>query len=219
MSEETCYLVTSCIPLKKGHYEVSFLHADGDTCSMTIHEETVIEYRLVEKKELTQTTFSQVMVSGAFATSYGYAVSILSRRMYTQKEIREKLKERSVESKVIKQVIDKLLALQLLDDASYASAFIESQLSAGKKSHERIRMDLLQKGVSSFILEDLAHLFDEVQEFDVIMNEITQSWRRYARKELTDFERRAKIVAAVCRKGFDVDDVLSQYQIFIDENS
>lgn len=211
------YKVRSCIPAKRGYYTVGFSHAKGDELEFSIHEELVVEYRLVVDKTLDEATFDQLQKDLGYGSAYAYAIAVLSRRMYTQKEIREKLLTREVEVDVIEEVIKKLLELDLLDDSRYAKIYIETQIEAAKKSKERILMDLRQKGVSRHIVEDCDALFSSDQELAVVDQEIEKAWRRLVKKELTDYERKHKIVQSVARKGFDLDDIFSRYEIFIDE--
>jgi len=217
MIDTTLYKVTSCMPTKRGNYKVTFSCLASDGIELSVHEELVVEYRLVVDKELDITTFEQLQNDLGYGKAYAYAVGILSRRMYTEKEIREKLLARATQPDQVQVVIQKLLETELLNDRLYAEYYIESQVDAGKKSKERIVMDLYQKGVDRYIVEDFEHLFDSDQEKEIIDREIANAWRRYAKKELTDFERRAKIVQSVARKGFDVDAILCQYEIFVDE--
>jgi len=217
MVETNLYKVTSCVPTKRDHYNVNFSHPNSGDLELSVHKELVIEYRLVVGKKLDATAFDQLQNDLSYGKAYAYAVSVLVNRLYTEKEMRKKMRSREVEKAVIDAVVSKLLETALLDDSKYTELYIESQVEAGTKSKERIVMDLRQKGISHDMLGDFDHLFDADQELAVIDGEIEKAWQRSAEKELTDYERKHRIVQSVARKGFNIDDVFSRYEIFVDE--
>jgi len=211
------YKVTACTPTKKSYYDVNFSQPDAEAIELSVHEELVVEYRLVVDKELDAPTFEKLKGDLSYGKAYAYAVSVLVNRLYTEQEMRRKMRSREVEGDVIDAVVSKLLETELLDDSKYTERYIESQVEAGKKGKERIVMDLRQKGISHYIIEDFSHLFDADQELQVIDQEIEKAWQRSEEKKLTDYERKHKIIQAVARKGFNMDDIFSRYEIFVDE--
>ena len=214
---ETYVVVISCTPLKKGYYKIEFGDALGEIDELTVHEETVLDYRLVVGKELDKETFEILKNSTDYQKAYSYAIGILARRMYTEKEIRRKLCERETTSDVIHDVVTKLFEIELLNDVSYATAYIENQLELGKKSRRRIISDLCGKGVSMGIIDDLMDLFNKESESALILKEIKRMYQRYSRQDLSDFEVGHKVVQALGRKGFDFYEVQRQYEFFIED--
>ena len=214
---ETYVVVISCVPLKRGYYQVELGDAEGEIHKLTVHEEIVLDYRLVVGKELDEENFRALLDSKAHQEAYRYAVDILSRRLYTQKEIKFKLKMREAPDGVIEEVVEKLVGLELLNDFSYASLYIENQLEIGKKSRRQIISDLYQKGVSAAIVEDLSDLFDHDSEQERMRREIQRCYDRYVRQDLSDYRLRTKVLAALGRKGFDYYEAGHQYDFFIED--
>ena len=207
--------VVSLIVKRNGYYDVGFRDESGVMYELAVHEELVLEQRLIVGKILSEAAFLELKESLDYGKSYGYAVGILARRMYTEREIRDKLAMREVQSEIIDDVIEKLLEVELLDDEKYTHHFIESQIDAGKKGVRRIRMDLVNKGVSKNIIDDCLAEVGTDFEGDVIMNEIGKCWMKHANR--TDFERKGKIVQTLMRKGFGYDDIVGAYSIYRDE--
>ncbi|MCL1990306.1 MAG: RecX family transcriptional regulator [Defluviitaleaceae bacterium] len=213
----TYVVVISCTALKKGHYQVELGDAEGEIYSWVVTEETLLAYRLVVGKELDKSTFDELQAARGYQAAYRYAIGILARRMYTEKDIRRKLSERKTADHVIEDVVAKLKENDLLNDEAYATFYIESQVEMGKKSRRRIISDLQAKGISTVLIDQLADLFSKTSENELIVKEIERAYRRYSRQGLTAFELKHKVVQALGRKGFDYDRIHQQYLFFIED--
>jgi len=214
---ETYVVVITCTPLKRGYYQVELSDAEGEIYELVVHEETILDYRLVVGKELDKQTFHALGESKDYQEAYRYTVDILSKRLYTEKEMRRKLGARKVATHVIDKVVAKLTELSLLNDVSYATFYIENQLEIGKKSQRRIIEDLYQKGISNPIIDDLMDLFDQESESERLVNEIRKAYERYSRRHSSDFELKNKVLQALGRKGFDFYETQRQYGFFIED--
>lgn len=214
---ETYAVVIKVEPLRRGHYKVELGDAEGEIYEFTVHEETMLDYRLVVGKELDESTLRELEASKNYGKAYSYAVGILARRMYTEKEIRQKLMQRATAEDVTHEVVTKLLKLELLNDEAFATAYIENHVEIGKKSRRRIISDLHAKGVASSIIDDHMDLFDKESEQALIAREIEKAYSRYLRKDLSDFEMKNKVIQALGRKGFDFYEVDRQYDFFIED--
>ena len=214
---ETYVVVIGCTPTKNGYYKIELGDAEGEIYQLSIHEETVLDYRLVVGKALDKKTFETLQNSTDYQKAYSYAIGILARRMYTEKEIRRKLYAREMADDVIDAVITKLFEIDVLNDVSYARIYIESQTEMGKKSRRRIISDLSAKGICATIIDDLTDLFNNESESTLIEEEIKRMHQRYSRKNLSDFDLRNKVSQALGRKGFDFYEVQRQYDFFIQD--
>ena len=214
---ETHVVVINRTPLRHGYYKVEFAEADGTVHELKVHEEAVLDYRLVMDKELDKKTFEQLEGSNEFQKAYAYAINILSRRLYSEQELRRKLKQREVDDATIESVIEKLYAIKLLDDFIFTTTYIESQLRMGRKSRRQITSELFNRGVAESTIQDLEYLFNKEDEKIIIIKEIAKAYERYSKKDLTDFELRNKIITALGRKGFGFDEIGRQYGYFLED--
>jgi len=219
LSKETAtyVVVISSTALGRGFYKIKLGDANGEIYEMKIHEEIMLDYRLVVGKELDKEAFDALQNSDGYQKAYSYAIDILTRRMYTEKEIRRKLNERETAADVVNDVVAKLFEIEVLNDATYARVYIENQIAVGKKSRRQILADLDAKGVSVSIVDNLLDLFDEEAERTLITKEIDRLYQRYSPKDLSAFELRGRVVQALGRKGFEIGEVQRQYDFFIED--
>lgn len=214
---ETHVVVINCTPLKRNLYKIEFAEADGTVHEQTVHEEAVLDYRLVIGKELDQATFAQLQNSNDYQKAYAYAINILSRKLYSTGQIKQKLNQREFDANTIEDVIAKLTEIELLNDFNFATAYTEHHLEMGKKSHRQIVVALKERGVTEQIINNIQHLFKKESEQEVIIREIKKAHERYARKEMTDFELRNKVITSLGRKGFNLSEIGRQYGYYIED--
>lgn len=90
--------------------------------------------------------------SEIFQKAQSYSLRLLSLRLRSEKELREKLSLRKYPEEVINQLIEKLIQSKLLDDARFASLWVENRKNLKNKSTYIIRRELKMKGISEEII-------------------------------------------------------------------
>lgn len=90
---------------------------------------------------------------GDFERFYNKALEFLSYRPRSEKEVRDKLKTKQVETQVIEKIIAKLKEKKFLNDEEFAKGWIESRLRFKPRSARLIKLELKQKGISQEIIE------------------------------------------------------------------
>lgn len=78
---------------------------------------------------------------------------LLNRRMYTEQEIVEKLKAKGYDQDTIDPVVTELKAISMIDDLSFANAFVSDRLRLKPLGSFRIAYELRKKGVSQKIID------------------------------------------------------------------
>ena len=127
------------------------------------------------------------------------AVSLLSVRARTEKELRSALLESAYPQEAIDRVLAYLCEAGYINDLEFASRWANSRISKGMGSR-RIQMELRHKGVNHDQIENaLENLGDDAQ-FEAALI----SARKAARgKNLGLAPDRQKVFAALARRGFD----------------
>lgn len=214
---ETYVVVITAQPLKNKRYKIEFSDAEGNITEKIVHEETLLNYRLVVGKELDRRSFSALIQNNEVHEAYAYCINILSKKMFTIKEIDQKLYERKYELFVREDVILKLEEMGLLNDEFYAEIYIENQVAMKNKSKQRILVDLYKKGISSDITNKFVNKFDSVSEIELLNKEIEKLYFRYKKSNVNDFEIRGKVVQSLSRKGFDYSLVRRHFDFFLED--
>lgn len=136
--------------------------------------------------------------------SIRYALWLLGRRAYTQKQMREKLERKKFETAEIEATLGRLLELEFLNDLEFAKNFIRQSTLGKPKGVRRVRFELLRKGVEKETIERA------IAEGNFAENEgdlATQALARYGKKfEKYDRQKRyEKSIRFLLGRGFSYD--------------
>lgn len=135
--------------------------------------------------------------NGQNRTARECALALLEFRDRTERELRQKLKEREYSAQEIDETVLFLKEYRYLDDEAYAGRYIRS--CAARKSRRQIRADLERKGVSREII-DLQLQEEEVDEDNQIRKLLVKKgYEPGKRLESAEYRR---IMSALGRRGF-----------------
>ncbi len=104
--------------------------------------------KLVGGEELLVESVEAFQKECVFPEQYDYCLGLLSRRMYSEKELRDKLKLRDCPSEIVEEILVRLKENGYLSDESYREQFLYSRQTYKKQGFYKIRQDLLGKGIS-----------------------------------------------------------------------
>ena len=125
------------------------------------------------------------------------ALALLEFRDRTERELRQKLKEREYSAEEINETVLFLKEYRYLDDEAYADRYIRS--CAVRKSRRQIRADLERKGVSREIID--LQLQEKTVDEDSQIRKLLQKKGYVPGKRLEPAEYR-RIMGALGRRGF-----------------
>ena len=144
--------------------------------------------------------------SGRFArsekTARECALALLEFRDRTERELRQKLKEREYGPEEIEETVLFLKEYRYLDDEAYAGRYIRS--CASRKSRRQIRADLERKGVSREII-DLSfqeEAVDEESQIEKLL--LKKGYEPGKRMEPADYRR---LMGTLGRRGFSSEAI------------
>lgn len=127
-----------------------------------------------------------------------YCLWLLGRRMYTEKQLRDKLRGKGTAEGDIDTVIARLRELRVTDDGAFAEAFVRGRKR--KKGRIALRRELRAKGVDERRIESaLEPLDDDAQVATAAAILEKHAWRFSSGDRRKD---RAKAYGFLARRGF-----------------
>jgi len=118
-----------------------------------IPEALLLKLDLFEGKEVDEGETGKLIEEKELAEAKQKVIRLFNRRIYSEQEIREKLKKRGYEEGIIEEVMVELKDTSLLDDYAFAKAFVHDRLSLKPKGSFQIAYELKNKGISKEIIE------------------------------------------------------------------
>ena len=152
-----------------------------------------------------------------FKEVWSVALRILSRRAYTVFELRRKLYDRGLSGKEIYKVIQKLVALKLLDDKEFALNFSCDLLRRGY-GKMRIQQTLYRKGLDKEHILLALDSLDETEEFEALET-LLKNKLRSLRREQDKFKRQQKLFRHAAAKGHSYGLIAAGYEKLCSEDA
>lgn len=146
----------------------------------------------------------------------GVAAALLAGRMYTCREIYDRLVRRGYDKELAEQVVEEFVRAGFLNDARYAQCYIADAAALGAKGKTRIRQELRQKGVAAKVIDD-AMEEAEADFAGALADYVRQRDLCAAVHSRKDFE---KLKARLLRRGYSMKEInrcLEEYSFNFDE--
>lgn len=164
-------------------------------CGMKL--ETVVKHRLKVGMSVSAEELAALQLESDKETAFDKALTHISARMKTEKEVRDFLARKGYLGDVCDYVVEKMKRYAFLDDGAYALAYAQS---AGKRKGRRlIAAELKRKGVSE---EDIGRAVEALEgEQDSAVTVLG----KYLRGKPLDRTTLRKAYSYLLGKGFDYD--------------
>lgn len=187
----------------------------NDQYAFSVSEDVLVKYNLHKGMELVDDKVVQLLEADSLQKSYILAIHYLSYRMRSVKEVYDYLIKKEVSEHDAEKVVVKLLNEKLLDDATFARAFITDQMNQTTKGPALIKRDLLRKGVNEQIATEMLTMFT----FD-IQYEKALRWaeRRIRRTSKDSYRKRIeKLRHGLMNRGF-FHDVIQEVIMAVEDD-
>ncbi len=182
-----------------------------------INEDVAVKFHLERGMEIDEGKLKELLYEEEISKAKSYVYRILARRMYTTKEIRDKLVERGYVDKIVEDVIATLERYGYLNDRTYAQEWIESRMRSKPKGKIALRQELGRKGIDRSIIEDaLSQAFDESKESEMALDLARRKVRSFNADDPVAAKR--KLQSFLIRRGFDFEAVKDVIKQVIDSN-
>lgn len=133
-----------------------------------------------------------------------YALKLITIKDRTEKELRDKLREKNFDENITQEVIEFLKHYGYINDKRYAEHFTSDGINIKKWGKSRIRTELLHRGVDretvEIVIEDA---FMEVED-DRLQMEME---KRFGNADFSNMKERTRIFNFYMRRGFSAEEI------------
>ncbi len=145
-------------------------------CSLSL--ECVVKYTIKEGAEFDEIVFNDIKLEDEIQLALRKAKNYIAKSLKTKMQVISYLKGKGFNGKVIFEVVEKMLEYGYIDDVAYAKAFLESNVTLGKRLAD---YKLMQKGVKKQDIESARELI----EYNSLEACIKLADKRLRNKEIT----------------------------------
>lgn len=178
---------------------------DGEF-SFACMKSCIIDFDLHSGKELSKKQLEELIEKTAVSDARDYLFGIISRKAYSENEIRRKLKLRKTPDRYIEGLISQMRELGLLNDSRMRSDYADYLIQQNKFSKNEIILKLRQKMLYDDEDPALIKKLSEHNDSEVIKSILDKRMRKEK-----DFR---KNVEYFLRRGFRYEDVLESVKEF-----
>ncbi|MEO0234981.1 MAG: RecX family transcriptional regulator [candidate division WOR-3 bacterium] len=164
--------------------------------SFSTYDQLLLKFDIFAGKEVNCNWIESVKKETQIFDSKRYIYRILSKKRYTENQIRDKLFFRKVDKETIESLLNELKENGLVDDSKFIKDYLDYLKSQQKYSKKEIESKLylkFKKGLDNIFLKEYLEDYDE-------RNVLENLIRREKRLD-------EKLVQKYYRKGFNFEDV------------
>lgn len=167
--------------------------------SFSLDEFQLVQCSLHSGQEIDEAKLAELQAESDFGKNYTRAVDLISRRLRSEREIRDYAGRKQWSRDNTERVIARLYDRGYLNDPVFTQAFVRSRRSTRKYSRRRIERDLVNKGISHRIIQQVLDEGAGMTDDDALANLVAKKYHRY-----DDIN---KLKAYLARAGFRYDDI------------
>ncbi|RMG58648.1 MAG: regulatory protein RecX [Deltaproteobacteria bacterium] len=142
---------------------------------------------------------------GSEESALSRALSILSRRDYSEAEVREKLLSRGYPEEEVASTISRLKELGYIDDRRLALFSARYRLENLGQGRRKVWEYLTRRRIPREIIEEV--LDEACREVDVVERGVALLERRHARRPFDILEEKGKIFRYLAGRGYTPEEV------------
>lgn len=179
---------------------------DGEF-SFGIDNFSLLSLRLSASDEISEEKLSVIKNTAVFEDAKNYAANLISRRSYTEKNMREKLNAHTGDLEIVEKTISFLKEYKLIDDYDYALRYAHDLVHLKKYGISQVKWKLKEKGILPTTVEKV------MQELD-FSDKIKENLESLAFKKLGgnyDIKNIMKVKRYLAARGYSFDDINSLF--------
>ena len=194
------------LTVKDGKNGKIHIYLDGEYRA-TVDRDWWYSEKYRNTKEITEDELTELISSVSFRRAYNKALDFLSRRPYSEKEIKRKLKEKDFNESAIEYAVNRLKELSLIDDVHYAELVSEHLYTNKHFGEKRIMQELLFRGIDRETAQNAILALDKDS-----INSIVLLLEHKFKGKFSDEKGKQRTVAALLRYGYSYSDIKTAFQ-------
>lgn len=194
------------LTVKDGKNGKIHIYLDGEYRA-TVDKDWWYSEKYRNTKEITEDELTELLSSVSFRRAYNKALDFLSRRPYSEKEIKRKLKEKDFNESAIEYAVNRLKELSLIDDVHYAELVSEHLYTNKHFGEKRIMQELLFRGIDRETAQNAILALDKDS-----INSIVLLLEHKFKGKFSDEKGKQRTVAALLRYGYSYSDIKTAFQ-------
>lgn len=174
------------------------IYIDGEF-KVSLTDFDIMAAGLKVDKEISEEFFERVVKEAELNGCFNYLIDYIGKYLRTEKQIRDKLKEKNYSSEAIEKAIEKAKEYKYIDD-NYVS---EVYIGAKSKNYGKLKIknELIKMGVKKTLAEEKVN---EITEEGAVTN-VAEKYLK-GKREIS-FKEKQKLYRHLAARGFEYDEI------------
>lgn len=168
-----------------------------------LYKKEAAHYEFCEGNFITEEQWQEIRTEILLKRAKKRAMYLLQKMDRTERQLRKKLSENEYPEDIIDGAVAYVKAYHYIDDARYAENYVRCYQD--RKSRGQLRMNLLQKGVSSELIDRAMEEALETAPEDLICQWLQ---KKHFKADSADEAEKRRVYQFLLRKGFRSDEIL-----------
>jgi len=188
------------LQIQKNNKTRANVYIDGEF-AFALEMLTVMKLGIKIGSEVSNDSLKAAVFDSEKSVAFSKAADYLGRGMRTKKQVEEYLTKKGYSKDVTEYVVERLEDYKYVDDGAYAAMY--SEQAGESKGNRRIRMELMQKGISRETAESVSI------DGETLRVNAEKLAVKYMRNKQTDVKTLQKLQRYLLGRGYDFDVVNS----------
>lgn len=174
------------------------------------YEEVILNNGLLFHKYINKNLLEKITVDTNYYKSYNKALDMINRRLRSEKEIEQYLIKAEVEEKDIKEIIQNLKRIGLIDDKLFAKAYTNDKINLSTDGPHKIRKYLENNNIKEQYINEAINSIDKEiinQRIDKLITKKINSNTKY-----TPYMLKQKIIIYLTNLGYSREDIINRLE-------
>ncbi len=158
---------------------------------------------LVEGEELSEEEYANLLSDTLIPRARQRALHLLEKQDRTESNLRQKLREGGYPTEVVDEAVAYVKSFHYVDDRRFAENYV--YFHKDKRSRQRIRQDLLMKGIDKELADDVLER-DYGTDERALINELLE--KKQYNPETADKKEQARMYRFLASRGFSSGDIM-----------
>ena len=189
-----------------------------DDINYTLYDDVIVKYSLLLRNEISEKELKAIVEENDKLSSYYDSIKYITKKMRSKLEIKEFLRKKMVNEKVINETIKKLEENHFLNEELFIKAYVNDQINLTNNGKNKILKGLVKLGIDN----DSARTYLDNIDNELFMSKIN----KYVDKKISTnknssmYMLKNKIMTDLINLGYeksDIVEVLNSKEINDDE--
>jgi regulatory protein len=194
-------MIISSIRKRRNGVEVIF----DDNSKILVDYRVVVDNGLRKNDDLTTEQVNKLLAQSEKLKLKDSAFRLLGMRHHSKYEIAQKLIRKGFERQGVETILNELVEKGFLNDTEFAKAYFTERQNKKRVGINKIRAELIKKGIDKKIIEDLLAVEDSSISEETAFELASKKLKSLIHKESDARKIKQKISASLFSKGFDFD--------------